>query len=151
MWSHWNIDLLNTRAHIHTHMHRKHEWCVWGELGAQGVHGNYPLGDATLSECGRHSYSAPVYTNVSYFGSDNSTPLRAGAQAALPWSSFPGQSPVSANEESSWKYSVGWEISNNQKPRLHNVHLYHNILTLLLLLRLLLHTSWQHLCSMCLS
>ena len=29
--------------------------------------------------------------------------------------------------------SLGREISNNQKPSLHNVHLYHNILTLILL------------------
>lgn len=139
-----------THTHTFTHMHREHGRCVWRESGALGVHENYPLGDATLSECGRHSYSALVYTNVSYFGSDTSPPLRASGPGPGPGLPSPG--PLSqGRERMKIQDSVGWEISNNQKPRLHNVHLYHNILTLLLLLLLLLHTAWQHLCSMCLS
>lgn len=68
-------------------------------MGALGVHRNNPLGDATVSECGRHSYSALVHTNVSYFESHNSTPIgtEVGAQAALPWSSVRGLSPVPEN------------------------------------------------------
>lgn len=58
------MDLLITRTHTYTHAHMHMEVCLRG----LGVHENYPLGDATLSECGRHSYSALVYTNVSYFG-----------------------------------------------------------------------------------
>lgn len=102
--------------------HAQKTWRVcMRNIWALGVHGSYPLGDATLSECGRHSYSALLDTNVSYLGSHNPTPQG------------PGPSPESAGELVKVQDSAGREISNNQKLIMNNVHLYHNILTLLLL------------------
>lgn len=127
---HWNW--LNTLTRTHTHTHAQRTWRVcMRRIWALGVHGSYPLGDATLSECGRHSYSALLDQRERFGVHQPDTPESVGELVKV-------------------QDSAGREISNNQKPRMYNVHLYHNILTLLLLL-LLFCPARQHLCSMCLS
>lgn len=125
------MDLFNTRVHT---WKRQHERCVWGELRALGV----PLGDAKLSESGRPA-TRPLCTPM--WAISGQIGLLLLGSGPHPWSSFPASVSV---DKSSWKCGR-YEIIKN--VRLHNVHFYYNILTLLLILFHLLQTAWQHLCS----
>lgn len=74
----YDVDLFKWRyTHVHAHTYTQTERNM--KLGAVGVRGNDTVGDATVCECGRNSYSALEYINMSYFGSDDSPPLRPGS------------------------------------------------------------------------
>ena len=138
----------HTHTHTHTHTHAQKTWKVrMRRTGGTGCLWNYPLEDATQMSVGETA-TLPLCTSMwAILGQITLLPpgqVQGGPPLILP--------PRTKACDYEWELmktqdSEGREISNNQKPRLHNVHLYHNILTVLLPL----HTAWQHLCSMCLS
>lgn len=144
MWCYWNTDLLNTHTRTYT--------CTENMKGVyEENRGHWVLMIIFLWEMLHwvsvgETATLPLRTPMwAILGQTTLLPSRPRPRLPSP-GHFSQESCVSRPELMNMWDSVGREISDNQKPRLHNVHLYHNILTLLLL-----HTAWQHLCSMCLS